>query len=122
METIFNEIFTTEGRINRFPYFKYQVILLAASFAVGFVFNFIGALLTGTTDSLIGLVPTGVFSLCISVGSIMLGIRRLHDLEKSGWFMLLVLIPFVNIIFGLYLLLASGTVGYNKYGSDPLTR
>lgn len=122
MENIFNEIFTTEGRLNRYPYFKYMIILWLASFLFGFVFGFLGTFLTGDPDSMLTVIPTGVFSLCTSVGIIMIGIRRLHDLDKSGWFMLIVLIPFVNIIFALYLLLASGTVGYNQYGEDPLAQ
>ncbi len=121
MEKIFNDIFTTEGRLNRFPYFKYLILLWLASFVFGAVFGFAGMVLTGTNDSMLTVIPTGIFSLCMSVGSIMIGIRRLHDLDKSGWFMLVILIPFVNIIFGLYLLLAQGTVGYNRYGADPLT-
>ena len=121
MEKIFNDIFTTEGRLNRFPYFKYLILLWLASFVFGAVFSFAGAILTGTTDSMLTVIPTGVFSMCTSVGSIMIGIRRLHDLDKSGWFMLVILIPFVNLIFALYLLLASGTAGQNRYGADPLT-
>lgn len=122
MELIFNEIFTTQGRLNRYPYFKYLMLLWLASFVIGVVFGFLGTILTGDSDSMLTVAPTGLFSLCTSVGSFMIGIRRLHDLDKSGWFMLLVLIPFVNIIFALYLLLAQGTVGYNKYGADPLAR
>lgn len=120
MENMFNEIFSTEGRLNRFPYFKYFVTLWLASLIIGFVFSFLGTFLTNEPDSMLAVIPTGIFSLATSVGSVMIGIRRLHDLDKSGWFMLLVLIPFVNVIFGLYLLLARGTVGYNRFGADPL--
>ena len=120
MDRIFNEIFTTDGRINRLPYFKYQVLLWIASVLVGGVLAFVGSLLIGNSDSIFVLMPTGIFSLCTGIGSIMLGIRRLHDLNKSGWFMLVSLIPFINILFALYLLLAQGSVGYNRYGEDPL--
>jgi uncharacterized membrane protein YhaH (DUF805 family) len=43
-------------------------------------------------------------------------IRRLHDMNRSGWLILLFLLPVVNILLGLYLLLGSGTAGINNYG------
>jgi uncharacterized membrane protein YhaH (DUF805 family) len=46
-------------------------------------------------------------------------IQRLHDLNKSGWMSLLVLVPFVNVFFGLYLVFANGTRGANDYGLAP---
>ena len=47
---------------------------------------------------------------------IVITVRRLHDLNRSGWLILLFLLPLVNIFMGLYLLLGSGTKGSNKYG------
>ncbi|WP_180081430.1 DUF805 domain-containing protein [Acinetobacter sp. YH12201] len=47
---------------------------------------------------------------------IVISIRRLHDMNRSGWLTLLFLLPLVNIFMGLYLLLGSGTKGSNKYG------
>ncbi|WP_291354154.1 DUF805 domain-containing protein [Acinetobacter sp. UBA3106] len=43
-------------------------------------------------------------------------VRRLHDLNRSGWLILLFLLPLMNIFMGLYLLLGSGTPGINNYG------
>lgn len=48
-------------------------------------------------------------------------IRRLHDMNRSGWLILLFLLPVVNILLGLYLLLGSGTAGINNYGSPRET-
>ena len=49
-------------------------------------------------------------------------VKRLHDINRSGWYWLLFLIPLVNIFFGLYLLFKDGTHGQNKYGEDPKGR
>jgi len=54
------------------------------------------------------------------VGSYMLIIRRLHDLNKSGWFCLIALVPYINILFSIYVLFFKGTDGPNQYGEDPL--
>ena len=50
----------------------------------------------------------------------MLVIRRWHDLGKSGWFTLLLLIPLVNLIVAIYLWVKKGDEGPNQYGDDPL--
>lgn len=54
------------------------------------------------------------------VASIMMLERRLHDLDKSGWWMLLLCVPLVNILFYIYILFFKGTEGPNQYGEDPL--
>ena len=48
-------------------------------------------------------------------------IRRLHDMNRSGWLILLFLIPLLNIFMGLYLLLGSGSNGINNYGLPRVT-
>lgn len=50
----------------------------------------------------------------------MMGVRRLHDLDKSGWWMLLLCVPLVNILFYIYILFFKGTEGPSQYGEDPL--
>jgi len=117
---LLNEIYTTEGRLNRLRYLKYQVMWTLISAVIGFILGFAGGFLSGSTQSLLVTVPTGIWSFIAGVGNIMLSIRRLHDLNKSGWFLLIALIPIIDIIFLLYIWLMPGTVGYNKYGADPL--
>lgn len=53
-----------------------------------------------------------VYSLAILVPSIAVGVRRMHDINKSGWF---ILIPIYNLI----LACTNGTPGDNQYGPDP---
>lgn len=43
-------------------------------------------------------------------------IRRLHDRNHSGWVCLLIFVPFINFIFALYVICATGTQGSNQYG------
>ena len=122
IEKIKNNIFTAEGRLNRLKYFKY---LLAFNFGMLFI-SFILSFIVGIVTAMLGL-PEFIVSLFayaisipIAVGDVMLQIRRLHDLDKSGWFALLSLIPIINFCLGLYLLLFKGTEGDNRYGPDPL--
>ncbi|OTG69477.1 hypothetical protein B9T25_02605 [Acinetobacter sp. ANC 4470] len=48
-------------------------------------------------------------------------VRRLHDMNRSGWFVLLFMLPLLNILLGLYLLFGSGTAGINSYGPPRAT-
>jgi len=67
----------------------------------------IGALLGAIGDGL-----DGLYQLAILIPSIAVGIRRMHDTNKSGWF---ILIPIYNLV----LLATDGNKGSNKYGPDP---
>lgn len=115
-----NVIYTTEGRLNRLRYFKYQLIWALVAAIGGFIIGFIMGFLTGQSEGTLFNIVTGIFSVVMGIGNIMLSIRRLHDLNKSGWFMLILLIPVVNLIFAIYMYLAKGTSGENRYGADPL--
>lgn len=53
-----------------------------------------------------------LYSLVVALPSLGVAVRRLHDVNKSGWF---ILIPLYNLI----LLVTPGTVGPNEYGPDP---
>lgn len=59
--------------------------------------------------------------LAFTIISICISIRRIHDLDKSGWLWLLFLIPLINVIFGIYIMCAKGTDGDNKYGPQRAT-
>lgn len=52
--------------------------------------------------------------------SLAISVKRCHDLGKSGWFVLLGIIPIVNLYYAVEVGFQKGTVGENKYGSDPL--
>jgi uncharacterized membrane protein YhaH (DUF805 family) len=65
----------------------------------------------------------GIVLIVFYLGSIIpmlaVSIRRLHDLDKSGWFILLSLIPIVSLLL-LYWFCLKGTDGDNRFGPDPL--
>jgi uncharacterized membrane protein YhaH (DUF805 family) len=60
-----------------------------------------------------------IVALGLLVPSIAVGIRRLHDLDKSGWWLLIALIPFVGGIVLLVFFVMEGTRGPNRFGADP---
>ena len=88
-------------------------ILMGIMFASSMSVDPQTGVVTGGGGAGIFAVIIWVFYLAILVPSIAVGVRRMHDQDKSGWF---ILIPIANLVF--YCL--PGTPGPNKYGPDPL--
>ena len=58
-------------------------------------------------------------ALALTIPSLSAGVRRLHDVGKSGWFYLIILIPLVGVIWLLVLFCTDSKSGENKWGSNP---
>ena len=62
-----------------------------------FLFVVLGQFVTAIVDSVIGVqLTTGIFSLVVLLPRIAVSVRRLHDLDRSGWWLLLAFIPLVG--------------------------
>ena len=60
-----------------------------------------------------------LFGLATFLPGIMVGIRRLHDSGRSGWWLLIALVPFVGALILLVLFLFDSEPGANEYGPNP---
>jgi uncharacterized membrane protein YhaH (DUF805 family) len=60
-----------------------------------------------------------LYALFAFLATLGVSVRRLHDHDKSGWFVLLSFVPVVGWIFFLFMMLTRGTPGENSYGYDP---
>ena len=61
----------------------------------------------------------GLYLLAIIIPSIAVGVRRLHDIGKSGWMMLISLIPLIGGIWLLVLMVTDSNPEENEYGPNP---
>ena len=61
-----------------------------------------------------------IFQLVVLIPTIAISCRRLHDIDKSGWWQLLVFIPLIGWGFLLYWFVKRGDDGENRFGADPL--
>jgi uncharacterized membrane protein YhaH (DUF805 family) len=97
-----------EGRARRSEFWYFTLV------------NFIVAVILSIIASIAGFVIYlyYIYALAVLVPSIAVGIRRLHDLGKSGWFYLLAFVPLVNIYI-LVLFCTEGDRGSNEFGPDP---
>jgi len=89
------------GRARRKEFWMFFLI----NMIISMIFNYIGA---AVNFPLLGTI----YSLAVMLPYIAVGIRRMHDLGKSGWF---ILIPIYNLI----LFATNGVEGENEYGADP---
>jgi uncharacterized membrane protein YhaH (DUF805 family) len=86
----------------------------------------IAALLGGTSDdpanpfgSVAMLIVVAVYFLVFLIPGIAVQVRRFHDQDKSGWFILLGFIPYVGGIILFVFMCLEGTRGPNRFGPDP---
>ena len=105
-----------DNRLNRKPYIIRGCQLWAVNLAVGVLIGLIAGFLKTPSINYL----SSIFSIACAVPSIMLLIRRLHDLNRPGWWCLGMLIPLLNIVLAVYVLFFKGTDGPNDYGPDPL--
>ena len=61
-----------------------------------------------------------IMSLLLFIPGIAVTVRRLHDINKSGWFILISLIPILGSIIVLVMTIEKGTLGKNRFGEYPL--
>ena len=97
------------GRSTRSDYWYVAL----ANFIIGFVLGFIGGLLHIET---ITTVISAIYMLATLVPSIAIVVRRLHDINKSGWYYFMVFIPLVGIIILLVYLCTPSMDMNNPYG------
>ena len=85
-----------------------------------FLFNIIFASVVGIADVFLGLgFLELLYLLAVFIPGLAVSIRRLHDVGKSGWFLLISLIPLVGLIWLIVVLASAGNPGENEYGAVP---
>lgn len=85
------------------------------------LFNAIITVVLGVVDQLVGTggFLGGIYGLAVLVPGIAVAVRRMHDIGKSGWLLLVALIPVVGWIIVLIWLIKEGDKGDNMFGADP---
>jgi uncharacterized membrane protein YhaH (DUF805 family) len=62
---------------------------------------------------------SGVFDIATFLPGIAVAVRRLHDIGRTGWWFLLVLVPLLGVVVLIYWWCIEGSRGYNRFGADP---
>lgn len=120
IKTCFAKFVTFRGRASRSEYWKFYLFVVIGIFTGVVVIGSIGPIIPD--DSSRRVLVLAVFStiLVLMVPFTSVTVRRLHDIEYSGWMYWVQIIPVLGAIVFLVWMCTKGTDGDNDYGPDPL--
>lgn len=104
-----------EGRARRKEYWMFALVNFLISLALGYMEKAFHMTLFGSD---FGIIST-LYSLFVFVPGLAVAIRRLHDINKSGWWYLLMLLPIIGWIWLIVLFCKDSTPGSNQWGPNP---
>jgi len=104
------------GRSRRKEYWMFTLLAIGIYIVASILDRIAGmnGMIAGRYGPIMALVALGLL-----VPSIAVSIRRLHDSDRSGWWLLLGLVPMVGEIIVLVFMVLKGTPGTNRFGADP---
>ena len=104
------------GRSRRKEYWMFVLLSIGIYIVASILDRIAGmnGMIAGTYGPITALVALGLL-----VPSLAVSIRRLHDSDRSGWWLLLGLVPMVGEIIVLVFMVLEGTRGANRFGADP---
>lgn len=111
LDVITNHFADFNGRARRKEYWMFFL----CNFVVSLVLGIVMGLISETAANVVNIL----YTLALLLPGLSLGVRRLHDTGKSGWFMLLGLIPLVGAIILLVFFCTDSQPGSNEYGPNP---
>ncbi|MCP5399605.1 MAG: DUF805 domain-containing protein [Sphingobium sp.] len=122
---------TFGGRSRRKEYWMYALFLMLCMIGLRIIEDMFGfetmgeyayrnGLELGVWEKVEGGRLVGLFALATLIPSIAVAVRRLHDTDRSGWWMLLAFIPLIGTLWLLILMVLRGTRGPNRFGPDPV--
>ena len=103
------------GRARRKEYWFFSLFNLIIIIVLGVIDGMTGSYSASAGMGLLG----GIYMLAVLVPAIAVGIRRLHDTNRSGWWLLIVFVPLIGAIVLLVFMVLDSSPGENQYGANP---
>jgi len=103
------------GRSRRKEYWYFALFNLIISIVLGIIDGVTGSFSPEAGMGLLG----GIYTLAVLIPSIAVGVRRLHDTNRSGWWLLISLIPLIGMIVLIVFLATDSKPEENQYGVNP---
>jgi uncharacterized membrane protein YhaH (DUF805 family) len=101
-DVLMNNYAAFEGRAGREEYWHFTLLNVIISIAFYVSMNDLWA----------------IYTMAVLIPGIAVSVRRLHDIDRSGWWFLMVIVPIVDIVL-LFMMLLDGKPGANQYGFNP---
>ena len=121
VRTVLSNYATFSGRASRPEYWWWVLSVILVMIVAGFLDAFVIAPLLGfdAGDEAAGQPLSVIISLAILIPNIAVGVRRLHDIDRTGWWMLISLVPILGFIALLYFFVQPSSDGDNRFGPKP---
>jgi uncharacterized membrane protein YhaH (DUF805 family) len=105
-----------EGRAGRKEYWFFILFNILISMALGYV-----DWLTGNINPETGLgILSGIYALGVMIPGMAVSVRRLHDTDRSGWWLLITFVPVIGAIVFFYFMVLDSNPETNEYGPFPI--
>lgn len=122
VKSVFGKYATFSGRATRSEYWYFVLFNILLEIGLLLLCVIGGTILDGANGAVVGIsvcsVLLGLYCLAAFIPGIAVTVRRMHDTGRSGWFLLLALVPFIGSII-LLVFMVTGSAPDNKYGPNP---
>ena len=103
------------GRARRKEYWFFVLFNIIISIVLAVIDGVTGSFRPEAGMGLLG----GIYTLAVLIPGIAVSVRRLHDTERSGWWLLIALVPLIGAIVLLVFMVQDSKPGQNQYGANP---
>ena len=85
------------------------------------LFNCLAGIAIGVVEAILGTngALSGLYNLAVLIPSLAVSVRRLHDTDHSGWWILINFIPLIGFVISLVVLCSDSKPGENRFGPNP---
>ena len=97
------------GRARRMEFWMFTLINIIVSIILSCIDVFVGTAILGM-----------IYSLAVLIPSLAVTARRLHDTDRTGWWILIGLVPVIGLIVLLVFMVLEGQPGTNRFGDNPI--
>lgn len=116
--------FDFSGRSRRMEYWMFQlfIVLVYIAWFILLAISAGGGDLESAGSNVLGgilVIALVIFALGTVIPNLAVTVRRLHDTDHSGWWILISFVPIIGALVLLYFTLIEGTRGTNRFGPDP---
>ncbi len=103
------------GRARRMEYWMFALF----NFIISIALYVIDGLITGFSLETHSSILQTIYGLAVLLPSLAVGVRRLHDTGRSGWWLLIALVPIIGVIVIIIFTVQDSQPGANQYGPNP---
>ncbi|MFI6782671.1 DUF805 domain-containing protein [Micromonospora sp. NPDC050276] len=116
IKSVFSQYVGFTGRARRSEYWWFFLFTILVSIVTAALDSALGLnFVDGSSSGLIGTIV----SLALLLPGLAVAVRRLHDTDRTGWWLLIALVPIVGAIVLIVFFVQGGTPGPNRFGASP---